>query len=71
MSKKDDVVSGSGPVCSDKDAADCLAQGHPKSSGNVPIAWGQKNRTADGDGPDDDARLQSFGKGKGGKADTL
>ncbi len=62
---------GKNSDCSDADVAACLAQGHPKSSGNVPIAWGQKNRTADGDGQDDDARLQSFGKGQRGKADTL
>ncbi len=57
------VVQGGGDVCSDGDAAACLANGHPKS-GSVPTAWGQKDRTNDGDGPDDDARLQSFNKGK-------
>ena len=57
--------------CSDADVAAALAQGHPKSSGNVPIAWGQKNRISDDDGPDDDARSQSVGMGEGGKPDTL
>ncbi len=52
------VVSGSGQVCSDKDAADCLAQGHPKSSGNVATKWGMKDQNADGQ--------KLTGRGKGG-----
>lgn len=54
---------GGGQPCSDADAAACLGQGHQKS---VPVAtaWGQKDRTNDGDGNDDDARAQSFNKGK-------
>lgn len=48
------VVSGSGQsVASDKDAADALALGHPKSSGNVPMAWGQRNRNGECDNYDD------------------
>ena len=43
--------SGSGQECCDNaDAADCLAQGHPKS-GAVPIAWGMKGQQSD-DGED-------------------
>ena len=47
MSKK--TVMGGSQVCSDKDAADCLAQGHPKASGNVPQTWGMKDQSASGD----------------------
>ena len=54
--------TGGGKECSDKNAADCLAQGHPKT-GSVPVAWGMKNQQDDNDGPDDDARSQSFNKG--------
>lgn len=48
--------------CTDADVAGVLAQGHPKSH-PVPIAHGMRDRTSDGDGPDDDARKQSFEKG--------
>jgi hypothetical protein len=48
--------------CSDADAAACLAQGHPKAQA-APISYGMRDRTSDGDGPDDDARKQSFEKG--------
>jgi len=58
----DKVLSGGGKECDNKDAAACLAQGHPKS-GSVPTAWGMKDQQNDGDGPDDDARVQSFNKG--------
>lgn len=57
------TVMGGSQICSDKDAADCLSQGHPKSSATVPTTWGNRSRTQDGDGPDDDARQKSFGKG--------
>jgi len=56
------VVEDGGKECDDKDAAACLAQGHPKS-GQVPTAWGQKDQQNDGDGDDDDARSQSSNKG--------
>lgn len=46
MAKKEVVQSG-GQECSDKDAAGCLSQGHPKA-GNVPTAWGQKDQSAAG-----------------------
>jgi hypothetical protein len=39
--------SGGSKECSDKDAAGCLAQGHPKA-GSVPVAWNQKDQNADG-----------------------
>ncbi len=55
--------SDGGQPCSDQDAAACLAQGNPKSK-QVPVQWGMKDRTLDGDGPDDDARKQSFNTGK-------
>lgn len=48
--------------CTNGDAAACLAQGHPKAH-PAPISYGMRDRTSDGDGPDDDARKQSFGKG--------
>lgn len=48
--------------CSDGDAACALAQGHPKSK-PVPVGFGMKNRTQDGDGPDDDARSPNFERG--------
>lgn len=44
-------------VCSDSDAAACLAQGHPKSKA-APVGFGMKDRTKDslgarnGDCPD-------------------
>ena len=57
-----DVTRGGQPVCSDKDAAACLAQGHSKS-GAAPTAWGMKDQQNDHDGNDDDARSQSFNKG--------
>lgn len=47
--------------CSDQDAASALAQGHPKS-GKPPVGYGQRSRTNDGDGPDDNARDPSFEK---------
>lgn len=47
--------------CTDCEAAGALAQGHPKSK-PVPTGFGMKNRTQDGDGPDDDARSPKFGK---------
>ncbi len=49
--------------CTDGEAAAALAQGHPKAKA-APVSFGMKNRTQDGDGPDDDARLQSFEKGE-------
>ncbi len=54
---------GNTACCTDKDAAAALAQGHPKSA-PAPIGYGQRSRTQDGDGPDDDARQPSFEKGK-------
>lgn len=48
--------------CTDDQAAGALAQGHPKSK-RAPTTFGMRNRTQDGDGPDDDARSASFGKG--------
>jgi len=43
------VVSGSGqPEASDKEAAAALAQGHPKSSGTVPVKWNMKDQNAAG-----------------------
>ena len=59
----DKAVKDGGQECSNKDAAGCLSQGHPKT-GNVPTAWGQKDMQNDHDGNDDDARSQSFNKGK-------
>lgn len=59
------IDSGMSPGCadcSDADAASALAQDHPKS-GKPPIGYGQRSRTQDGDGPDDDARSQTFEKG--------
>ena len=38
---------GGGQECSDKNAADCLAQGHPKA-GSVPVAWNQKDQSETG-----------------------
>jgi hypothetical protein len=46
MAKNSPVQAG-GKVCSDKDAAACLAQGGPKS-GAVPQSWGQKDQNAAG-----------------------
>jgi hypothetical protein len=43
----DKVVKDGGAPCSDKDAAACLAQNHPKS-GQVPTAWGQKDQNDSG-----------------------
>lgn len=45
----------------DAQAASTLAAGHPKAK-PAPVGFGMKNRTADGDGPDDAARSPSFGK---------
>jgi hypothetical protein len=39
--------TGGGEPCSDKDAATCLAQGHPKA-GSVPVAWNQKDQNEAG-----------------------
>jgi hypothetical protein len=40
----DKVVENGGQECAgNKDAAACLAQGHPKS-GSVPTSWGQKDQ---------------------------
>lgn len=47
--------------CTNEDAAAALAQGHPKAH-PVPVGYGQRSRTQDGDGPDDDARSPSFEK---------
>ncbi len=58
----DKTVESGGIEVSDKDAAGTLAQGHAKA-GAVPTAWGMKDQQNDGDGNDDDARLQSFNKG--------
>ena len=41
MAKK--PVEDGGKECNNKDAAACLAQGHPKS-GQVPTSWGQKDQ---------------------------
>lgn len=54
---------GVGHCCTDAEAAASLAQGHPKAKA-APVGFGMKNRTADGDGPDDDARDPSFEKGE-------
>lgn len=48
--------------CSNEEAAAALAQGHPKS-GTPPVGFGMRDRSSDGDGPDDDARDPSFEKG--------
>ena len=53
-----------GQVVSNTDAAAALAQGSPKSR-LVKTSWDMKDQTIDGDGPDDDAREKSFGKGGG------
>jgi hypothetical protein len=57
------AVLDGGQAVSDERAAGALAQGHPKSAG-VATAWGMKDQTVDNDGPDDDAREQSFNKGE-------
>lgn len=46
--------------CTDAEAASALANGHPKAK-PAPVSFGMKNRTQDGDGPDDDARSPKFG----------
>lgn len=51
-----------GHCCTDSEAAAALAQNHPKSK-PAPVGFGMKNRTADGDGPDDNARDPAFEKG--------
>lgn len=51
-----------GDCCTDACAAAALAQGHPKAKA-APVGFGMKSRTADGDGPDDDARSPTFEKG--------
>lgn len=56
------VVQDGGAPCNDADAAACLSGGHPKSR-PVGTKWGMRDRTQDGDGPDDDARKQSFNRG--------
>jgi hypothetical protein len=48
--------------CTDGEAAAALAQGHPKAH-PAPVGYGMRDRTSDGDGPDDDARSPSFEKG--------
>lgn len=40
-------MQGGSQVCTDKDAADCLSQGHPKT-GNVETKWGMKDQNAGG-----------------------
>lgn len=57
-----DEAMGVSPCCTDGEAASTLAGGHPKAKA-APVGFGMRNRTADGDGPDDDARDQSFEKG--------
>ena len=39
----DKAVKDGGQECSDKDAAGCLSQGHPKT------AWGQKDQNSAGE----------------------
>lgn len=56
------LIDGGMVPCSDDDAACALAQGHPKSA-PAPVSYGMRSRTADSDGPDDDARNPSFEKG--------
>lgn len=51
-----------GHCCTDQEAAAALAQGHPKAKA-PPVGFGMKNRSNDGDGPDDNARDPSFQKG--------
>ncbi len=48
--------------CNNADAAVALAQDHPKSS-PPSIGYGMRDRSSDGDGPDDDARSPNFEKG--------
>lgn len=63
MSAKNMVDSGLGSGnCTNEEAAAALAQDHPKS-GTPPVGFGMRSRAQDGDGPDDDARDQSFEKG--------
>lgn len=45
--------------CTNDQAASSLAQGHPKAK-PAPVAFGMRDRTNDGDGADDNARLPSF-----------
>lgn len=47
--------------CTDGEAASELALGHPKSK-PPQAGFGMRNRTQDGDGPDDDARSPKFGR---------
>lgn len=61
MAKK--MVSDGGDTCTDEDAANCLANGHPKAK-RPAMSWGMKDQTQDNDGDDDDARSQRFGKGR-------
>lgn len=51
-----------GDCYTDSEAAGALANGHPKAK-RSPVSFGMRNRTSDGDGADDDARAESFGKG--------
>lgn len=48
--------------CNDAEAAAMLSGDHPKSK-PVKQSWGMRDRSNDGDGPDDDARKPSFNKG--------